>query len=206
MEFIVKEFNVSGIYQITNLVNQKKYIGSSVCLRQRLYYNHLRELEQNIHSNKKLQYSFNKHGVDNFQFSILEYCEREVLIEREQYYLDKLKPEYNHSPTAGNNFGFKLTEETKLLLSKIFKGRPNPKNSYSRSDETKLKLSIVNKGKKLSEETKQKMRDAVRLPKTKEHIEKIANRLKGYKHSEQTKKNMSIAQQKHRAKCGDQNN
>jgi group I intron endonuclease len=36
-----------------------------------------------------------KHGYSNFTLEILEYCEPENAIKREQYYLDLLKPEYN---------------------------------------------------------------------------------------------------------------
>lgn len=48
-----------------------------------------------------------KHGSSNFSLDILEYCEIDVLIEREQYYLDLLKPEYNILKTARNNLGNK---------------------------------------------------------------------------------------------------
>jgi group I intron endonuclease len=36
-----------------------------------------------------------KYGYSNFSIDILEYCELNVLIEREQYYINHLKPEYN---------------------------------------------------------------------------------------------------------------
>jgi group I intron endonuclease len=36
-----------------------------------------------------------KYGYSNFQLDILEYCEPTNCIEREQYYIDLLKPEYN---------------------------------------------------------------------------------------------------------------
>jgi group I intron endonuclease len=36
-----------------------------------------------------------KYGHSNFSLNILEYCEKDVLIEREQYYIDLIKPEYN---------------------------------------------------------------------------------------------------------------
>jgi len=36
-----------------------------------------------------------KHGYDNFSLDILEYCEVDILIEREQYYIDILYPKYN---------------------------------------------------------------------------------------------------------------
>ena len=36
-----------------------------------------------------------KYGYKNFILDIVEYCEPSQLIKREQYYIDKVKPEYN---------------------------------------------------------------------------------------------------------------
>lgn len=100
-----------GIYQIVNKVNQKKYIGSSIRLQGRKK-RHFSELNCNIHHSQALQRAYNKYGKDNFNFFILEYCEIEKLLEREQYYLDNLKPEYNICKTAGNCLGVKRSVET----------------------------------------------------------------------------------------------
>lgn len=100
-----------GIYQIVNKVNQKKYIGSSIRLQGRKK-RHFSELNCNIHHSQALQRAYNKYGKDSFDFFILEYCETEKLLEREQYYLDNLKPEYNICKIAGNCLGVKQSEET----------------------------------------------------------------------------------------------
>jgi group I intron endonuclease len=42
-----------------------------------------------------------KRGYDNFTLDILDYCEIDVLTNREQYYLDTLNPEYNILKIAG---------------------------------------------------------------------------------------------------------
>jgi group I intron endonuclease len=42
----------------------------------------------------------------------LEYCTPENTIEREQYYLTSLKPEYNILKVAGSPLGFKHSKET----------------------------------------------------------------------------------------------
>jgi group I intron endonuclease len=59
-----------------------------------------------------------KHGYANFSLDILEYCDRNLLIEREQYYLDNLKPEYNILNIANSRLGSKQSEATKISLSK----------------------------------------------------------------------------------------
>jgi group I intron endonuclease len=75
-----------------------------------------------------------KNGYSNFKLEILEYCEADILIEREQYYLDLLKPEYNILKIAGSLKGFRHSEATKELMKIARKDRII-------SEETKLKLA-----------------------------------------------------------------
>jgi group I intron endonuclease len=96
----------SGIYKITNTENGKFYIGSAKNFDKR-WYDHKRDLTLNIHKNPKLQHSWKFHGEDKFLFTILEEVEPDQvkLFEREQYYLDTLKPYernigYNICPVA----------------------------------------------------------------------------------------------------------
>jgi group I intron endonuclease len=58
-----------------------------------------------------------KYGYSSFKVYILEYCEKENLIQREQYYFDRLNPNYNICKTAGSTLGRKHSEETKEKLS-----------------------------------------------------------------------------------------
>jgi O6-methylguanine-DNA--protein-cysteine methyltransferase len=53
-----------------------------------------------------------KYGFSNFSLEILEYCTLDNLLEREQYYLDNLKPDYNIVEIAGSTLGYKHTEES----------------------------------------------------------------------------------------------
>jgi len=75
---------------------------------------------------------------------------RDILIKREQHWIDNLCPEYNISPTAGSCLGVKHTEETKKKISKATKGSNNP--MYGRKGEL-----APNYGKITSEETKHKI-------------------------------------------------
>jgi group I intron endonuclease len=102
----------SGIYAILNLVNGKCYIGSAKNFRKR-WYSHHRNLNKNEHENSYLQKAWNKYKQLNFIFVILEFCEFKILIEREQFYIDTLMPEYNLAPTAGSMAGFVHSEESK---------------------------------------------------------------------------------------------
>jgi len=56
-----------------------------------------------------------KYGYSSFSLDILEYCEPSVVIAREQYYIDNLKPVYNIFNKAGSRLGTKQSEETKEL-------------------------------------------------------------------------------------------
>jgi group I intron endonuclease len=87
-------------------------VGSSVNLGRRFkdYYNYssLTNPKNKMVINKALL----KYGYSNFKLEILEYCEPENVIVREQHYMDLLKPEYNILQVAGSSFGYKHTEET----------------------------------------------------------------------------------------------
>lgn len=130
-----------GIYQIVNRVNQKRYIGSSIRLQGRKK-RHFSELNCNVHHSQALQRAYNKYGKENFDFFILEYCEAEKLLEREQYYLDNLKPEYNICKIAGNCLGKITTEETKKKIgesNKLFWEKKNLRTPFSKYSRNKRK-------------------------------------------------------------------
>jgi group I intron endonuclease len=62
-----------------------------------------------------------KYGYAEFRLEILEYCYREVLIEREQFYFDTLIPEYNILKIAGSPLGYRHSEASKKLISMALK-------------------------------------------------------------------------------------
>lgn len=101
----------SGIYEIVNLANGKRYIGSAqnFKLRWRLHRIHLR---RGTHHSRHLQSSWTKRGEDSFEFRVLLTCERADLIEAEQAALDALAPEYNNSRIAGSCAGVKHQPRT----------------------------------------------------------------------------------------------
>jgi group I intron endonuclease len=81
-----------------------------------------------------------KHNYDNFSLDILEYCDIDVLIEKEQYYLDILKPEYNILKAANSRIGSKHSSKTKNLMSIKQKGINNPSFGKRVSQETRNKI------------------------------------------------------------------
>ena len=117
-KFIIYEENKnkSGIYRWNNLVTGSSYVGSSINLTNRFsnYYS-LAYLKKRVKKGSSIiNNSLLKYGYSNFSLDILEYCEPSVLIKREQYYIDTLKPKYNILKNAGSSLGFKHSLETLL--------------------------------------------------------------------------------------------
>lgn len=76
-----------GIYKITNNKNGKVYIGSSKEVSKRQQ-SHWRMLKNNQHHSYKLQSDYNKFGLTSFSFEVIEVCELNELLVREQYWMD----------------------------------------------------------------------------------------------------------------------
>jgi len=95
-----------GIYKITNTLDNKVYIGSSLNLSNREY-KHFWLLRKNIHDNVHLQNSYNKLGENNFEFNVIEFCNPSELIEKENYYISKNKsnfPDFGYNLATVNEF------------------------------------------------------------------------------------------------------
>lgn len=155
-----------GIYKITNIVNNKCYIGSSRNLPKRIY-EHKRQLRKDNHHSYKLQKSWNKYGEENFTFEIICECDVNQLIVLEQKYFDEISPELVILKVAGSFEGYKHTEETKQLLRE-----KRLKQTFIMTDEWRKNISDSRKGMVLNKEHKINL--------SKSHI--------GKKHSEETKK------------------
>lgn len=122
-----------GIYKITSPTG-KIYVGQSINIEKRFYqYKKLHCKGQVI-----LYNSFIKHGVEKHKFEILCECEISELNDKERYYQDL----YSVLEEKGMNCNLTKSSD----------------RSGKHSDETKLKISIANKGRKHSEETKDKIR------------------------------------------------
>ena len=117
---------MSGVYQIYNTVNGKRYIGSSIHIEQR-FKEHLRNLRANKHANAHLQSAWNKYGEHSFVFEEVELCEPDQCLKIEQEYIDYYyaadrKFGYNIDPYADHT-GNTLSEETRKKISEKVKGR-----------------------------------------------------------------------------------
>lgn len=107
--------NQSGVYEIVNTVNGKRYIGSAVQFKKR-FAQHRQALARGDHHSIHLQRAWNKHGAAVFTFRPLLVCSQGMLLYYEQRAFDVFKPEYNRNPTANSSLGVKRTDATKAKL------------------------------------------------------------------------------------------
>ncbi len=171
----------SGIYKILNTINKKVYIGSTFYIPGRLG-SHRFHLRNNSHHNIYLQKSWNKYGEFAFEFVVLEYVEKDKLIEREQYWIDTSnccdsKFGYNLMPNARSSLGRvftpeskakmsawqigrKMSDEAKAKMSLAKKGKPSILKGRKASAETVTKMKLSAIGKKKSENTKKKIKES----------------------------------------------
>jgi GIY-YIG catalytic domain/NUMOD1 domain len=90
---------ISGIYTISNVNNNKIYVGYANDLMRRKH-RHFHRLRKKVHENTHLQKAYNKYGKDALVFEILEECPVELLPSQEHYWATLLNV---HDPTYGYN-------------------------------------------------------------------------------------------------------
>ncbi len=185
------------IYQITNKINGKIYIG------QHKYEDESNPMGKYKGSGVLLHRAYKKYGVENFETKVLysRIRDKAIVDAMEIWAIEKYKPEYNIAK-GGQGGGYEKPLSTRIKLSNAAKGR-------KLSDETKKKISEAQKGRhgisrpwtpemreklegrKRSAEAKKRMSDS---HKNKAPWNKGKTGIGGYKLSEETRKKMSEAQ------------
>ena len=131
----------SGVYQIVNIATGKIYIGSSVDLYRR-YYIHYGSLTRDRHENPKLQRAWNKYGEDCFDFYIVEFLpkDKNLIREREQFWVDKVNPFYNIVRDVGRPLSQPRSKAHRKHHSESMKKSPVVQSEkYSKSQSEKMK-------------------------------------------------------------------
>jgi group I intron endonuclease len=197
-----------GIYRIRNKINNKCYYGSANNIKKR-WCKHKSQLNHNRHENIVLQRAWNKCGIENFEFEVVEICNKNELLIIEQNYLD-LKPKYNIGKQASggdnlsnhpnrndiinnrkNNIRRKIDEMSDDDKKKIW-SRPNKNNGRWKGG---VSINYCICGKKITPEHKYCNKC---LPRNGEN-----NPFFNKHHTEKTKKNLS--DQRKGKYCGNQN-
>lgn len=91
---------ISGVYKITNNITGEFYIGSSKDIKHR-WANHKSPSKWKQHPNSKLYKAMAQYGKDKFIVEVIEKTDN--LKEREQYWIEQLKPSYNNNWAQGWN-------------------------------------------------------------------------------------------------------
>jgi group I intron endonuclease len=142
--------NLSGIYIIFNKITGDYYVGSASTNR---FYSRFSNHLLYFKGSKIVKLAVRKYKLNNFAFLILELFPEIVnkennkkLLNIEDFYLKSLMPNYNILTEAGSSFGYKHTELSRIKMKSNF------------SIERREFITNLNKGKKFSNETLEKMR------------------------------------------------
>lgn len=186
---ISREQIKSGVYAIRSQIDSRVYVGSSVNVHIR-FNRHSHHLNIGNHPNAKLQNFYNKYGNDSLVFELIEYCDKSVLIEREQFHIDNTSNLFNIRLVAESNLGLScknkgkpsgvvFTQETRDKISKAHMGNKYNLGRHP-SEETKRKISNSCKGRVISEETRLKLSKSGKGRAVSDKVKKImSEKLKG---------------------------
>lgn len=120
----MKDIKTLEVYKLTNLVNNKVYIGVTSIGSGKRFKLHV--YKTNNGSNYPLHNAIREYGENNFKIDILEICEStEQLRERERYFISLFNSQdsnIGYNTTAGGEY-FEVTQEMRESLSKAQKGR-----------------------------------------------------------------------------------
>lgn len=188
------------IYKVTNIINNKIYIGKTIRTLKERQQEHLRKVE------KEPTYFHNsiiKYGKENFIWEIIEECPNEKANEREIFWIAQLETtnrNKGYNLTTGGE-GYELSQEIKDKISKANTGKKRTleqcqhlsevkKNlHFHHSEETKKLMSLTRKGRKLNLSSEERARR--KLPKSEKFKITLSEKMKGRILSEETRKKIS---------------
>ena len=130
---------IGYVYKYTNNFNDKVYIGKTYRLKKR-------QIEhKHSGSNSYFHRALKKYGYENFTFSIVAVTDNDDTLNfLERYYIKKYK-----SNTL--EFGYNLTDGGESSVG------------YKHTDDTKKKIGLIHKDKKVSDETRKKISESRKL-------------------------------------------
>ncbi|EHQ90187.1 GIY-YIG nuclease family protein [Desulfosporosinus youngiae] len=153
-----------GVYQITNNINNKVYIGRSNDIERR-WKDHIRQLNKGTHNNQGLQNDWNKYGEGNFAFEIIKLCDEKELKYEELDQIFTAWHELYNVPSIKDNIVYLVSNYLKSLnadfeidhkSSDCANKQPLNFNVFALSNEEELYLSLRNKDFIKSEEDEDK--------------------------------------------------
>lgn len=140
-----------GVYLWTNLYNGKNYVGSSNNIKRRVgeYLNPARLRIELRRGESKIYRSILKNGYSSFSLTILEYVDTDIfdnneyiLLEIEQNYINKIKPEYNILTLAKSNQGHIISDERRAKISKAKKGKSSHRKGRQHNENSRMLIKL----------------------------------------------------------------
>ena len=105
LEAILPNKECSGIYKITNVETKKSYIGRSTNVYKRLQDHIKSSCGIATIADQKVHHAMRDEGLWNFQFELLEECDKSKLGEREKYYIEFFQTQkYGYNAISGSAF------------------------------------------------------------------------------------------------------
>ena len=128
---------ICGVYKITNTVTGDFYIGSSKNVKRR-WVEHKSHSVWKKHPNNPMYKDMKKYGLDYFEFQVLAEVEIEQLKEKEQQFIEELKPIYNDKNAKGLDIE-RYKESQKKASRKYEKSnkRKKQKKEYQKTEKYK---------------------------------------------------------------------
>lgn len=112
----------SGIYSITNSIDSRFYIGSTICFRRR-FLDHRSSFKKKKHANPYLQSFVNKYGLETISFNILYPCKNTCLVYNEKLWIENLKPQFNIKKIINRPY---FADELAFNQTEMFKNHKSP--------------------------------------------------------------------------------
>ena len=172
----INELEVYGvIYKITNKINGKSYIGQTTQGFDKRYGYNLKRSTNNKH----LKSAINKYGIDNFDIcKVFDVAYNQEELDKKEIfwieYYDCINNGYNKK--TGGNGGCHYGEEARKRMSLSKKGKYTGKDNPNYGNHKLAGENNPNYGKHLTEEQKAKISKAHKGKKlSKEHVEKMKN-------------------------------
>lgn len=182
------------IYKVTNMVNNKIYIGKTIYTLNKRKSEHIITTKSKC-GNMVFHKAIRKYGEENFKWETIYECDDELILN----IMETMKIIVNHSHMSEGGYnltwggegisGYKFTDEQKKKLSESHKGITSNRKGVKLSKETKKKLSESHKGQVAWNKGKTGC-----FSRSIETKRKMSESHKGKKHTDKARQNMCKAQ------------
>lgn len=154
------------IYKITNLINNKCYIGQTKRNPMLRWYEHKYYSKKGVTYKSAIYHAMQKHGIDNFSFEILESVSNTLLDEREQYYIETLNTficGYNNTKGGDGNKGYTRKKKHEDIIPDLYKELNSTEKVAKQLGISRITVRTILKEKELFKIQKKKSFDYKKL-------------------------------------------